>query len=48
LPDRDSLLVFARLRRLGNVTVSTPFLKFASIRLASTPSGTLNERWNEP
>jgi len=32
----------------GNVIVSTPFLKFASIRAASTPSGTLKERWNEP
>lgn len=32
----------------GKVTVSTPFLKPASILSASTPSGTLNERWNEP
>jgi hypothetical protein len=32
----------------GSVTVSTPFLKFASILSASTPSGTPNERWNEP
>src|SRR6516164_2920270 len=32
----------------GSVTVSTPFLKFASILSASTPSGTPNDRWNEP
>ena len=32
----------------GIVTVSTPFLKFASILSASMPSGTPNERWNEP
>jgi hypothetical protein len=32
----------------GSVTVSTPFLKFASILSASTPSGTPNERWKEP
>jgi hypothetical protein len=33
---------------LGNMTVSTPFLKLAVILSASTPSGTPNERWNEP
>ena len=33
---------------LGKVTVSTPFLKVAAILAASTPSGTPNERWNEP
>ena len=32
----------------GSVTVSTPFLKCASILSASTPSGTPNERWKEP
>jgi hypothetical protein len=32
----------------GSVTESTPFLKLASIFSASTPSGTPNERWNEP
>ncbi len=32
----------------GSVTVRTPFLKFASILLASTPEGTVKERWNEP
>jgi hypothetical protein len=30
------------------VTVSTPFLKCASIFSASTQSGTPNERWKEP
>src|SRR6516164_7609403 len=32
----------------GSVAVSTPVLEFASILSASTPSGTPNERWNEP
>src|ERR1700730_7001544 len=32
----------------GSVTVSTPFLKCASILSASTPSGTPKERWKEP
>jgi hypothetical protein len=30
------------------VTASIPFLKLASILSAVTPSGTPNERWNEP
>lgn len=33
---------------LGNLTVSTPLAKFASILSASTPSGNWNERWKEP
>ena len=33
---------------LGRRTVRTPFAKFASIFSTSTPSGTWNERWNEP
>jgi len=32
----------------GSVTVSTPFLKFASILSGSTPSGSWNERWKAP
>jgi hypothetical protein len=33
---------------LGNFTVSTPFLKIASILSASTLSGSSKLRWNEP
>ncbi len=32
----------------GSVTVSTPFLKLASILSASTPSGSEKERWKAP
>ena len=32
----------------GSVTVSTPFLKFASILSASTTFGMRNERLNDP
>jgi hypothetical protein len=32
----------------GSVTVSTPFLKLASILSVSTPSGTRKKRWNDP
>lgn len=34
--------------RFGKVTASIPFLKLASILSSVTPSGTPNERWNEP
>ncbi len=32
----------------GSATVSTPFLKLASIFSSSIPSGSWKERWNEP
>ena len=42
------LAVFWESAFFGKVTVSTPFLKLASILSGSTLSGTWKERWNEP
>jgi hypothetical protein len=48
LLDGDVLLLLCASGVFGRLTVSTPFLKLASILSVSTPSGTVNDRWNEP